>query len=589
MKKYLPPLLALTLVISACAPTETPTSPTTPGGTGVDVTGNITPLPKGPKELDGIRVPNAAGGFSAPNVPLAERSLETAPAADAMSGGDAGSAAGFPAGAPTNATTDMADDALVPTEPTAQPTAAPTPAATSAPDSAEPDPVETTAPEVSTAQNFFYFSYDDSASTAGVEQTKFALTRSNPVLPNPAWVRPWEFLNYETFNSNNLQNTGTFQVAMGLWQHQVNNQNAYDLGVQVKTPTVTKAERQNVVLTLLLDVSGSMNMASVSLDESQDVPSLMEVAKAGLRALPQQLKAGDVVNLVTFSNTANARLTNWEYTGDDSEWQQQVNALRTEGGTNLNAGLEKAYELAQSAYSTTKTNRVMMLTDAFANAGTVNAEIIARNTEINDAEGIYFSGLGFGFNFNEAFLNTLTEAGKGSYTSIITPTDAERAFGERFIALTQIAARNVRFRLDYPASLQRTVSAAEQSSQVASEVDPIHFAANSSQYFLERFTADGEAAVSGDIQLTIDYTDPRTGETRQEVLGMNVSELFNKEISSIKDARMVTLLTQLIQGKVTAEEAQAEMDNLLQGHSSTLASEYQQLIKTWMALQPQDP
>lgn len=583
MRKH--PLISTALLLSlslytACSTQDTPSS--VGSNPSIDANGNITPFPKGPKELDGITFPKA----------------ETAPTFDSGLGNhrslpengmsDDHSAGGF---------TDPVADAVSAPAPLPLPMgqsseAVPKPQASPTPES-DPKPLPAESIE---AQNFFYFSYDDSASTAGVEQTKFALERGTPVLPNPSWVRPWEFLNYETFTPQKLSNVGSFQVAMGLWQHRVpsnsnsdiesvsEEQNAYDLGIQVKTPEITKAERQNIVLTLLLDVSGSMNSPSVQLDESQQVPDLLAVAKAGLSQLPAQLKAGDVVNLITFSNTATTRLTSWAYDGDDSAWQKTVADLRTEGGTNLNAGLEKAYALAQQTYNPAKANRVMMLTDALANQGEINADIVARNTRINDAEGIYFSGLGLGFDFNEGFLNTLTEAGKGSYTSLISTTDAKRAFGERFISLTQIAARNVRFRLDYPAALQRTVSAAEQSSQIASEVDPIHFAANSSQFFLERFKADGEGNVTGNITLTITYTDPLTGAESEAVKSLPISELLNQELSSIKDARMITLLTQLIQGKLSPASARAEMDALLSTHSSPLASEYKKHIETWLSL-----
>lgn len=585
------PLMTTALLLSlsfytACSGMDAPTTPTNPS---VDNNGNITPFPKGPKELDGItnlptynaptsmqRSENATapksndsiGGVSAPisEVPLAESDAYT---------DDGGAAAGQPPAPQATATpaNNRSNDAL----------------------NEEPSQQEQPVEPVPDVQNFFYFSYDDSASTAGVEQTKFALGRANPVSPNPSWVRPWEFLNYETFTTQNLKDLGTFQVAMGIWQHtvadtqqdQTGAHSAYDLGIQVKTPEVTKAQRQNLVLTLLLDTSGSMGSASVQLDESGQSPDLLSVAKAGLRALPAQLKAGDVVNLVTFSDAATIRLEAWTYDGDASRWLDAVESLKTESGTNLNRGLETAYVLAKKYYDADKTNRVMMLTDAYANQGQVSAEVIAENTRLNNAEGIYFSGLGFGYDFNEGFLNTLTEAGKGSYTSVISLSDAERAFGERFIALTQIAARDVRFRLDYPASLQRTVSAAEQSSQVASEVDPIHFAANSSQYFLERFKASGEGNVSGDMTLTIAYTDPVSGQSREEQLKVSVAELLNQELSSIKDARMVTLLTQLIQGKVSAQAAREEMQNLLNTHSSALASEYQKYIETWLRLNPE--
>ena len=50
----------------------------------------------------------------------------------------------------------------------------------------------------SSEENFFYFSYDDSASTSGVELVKYYL--KNGQKPDSSWGRSYEFLNYEEFD-----------------------------------------------------------------------------------------------------------------------------------------------------------------------------------------------------------------------------------------------------------------------------------------------------------------------------------------------------------------------------------------------------
>jgi hypothetical protein len=313
--------------------------------------------------------------------------------------------------------------------------------------------------------------------------------------------------------------------------------------------------------------------------------SLLELARRGLQALPEQLKAGDTINLVSFSDQAKVLLQNWTYQGNPAEYLAVVQALKTEGGTNLNAGLSQAYALAREAYRPDAVNRVLMLTDAYANRGQVDAAEVARSTRIEDREGIYFSGLGFGAGFNEAFLNELTEAGQGAYFSVITEADARRSFGERFMALVNVAARDVRFRLDYPAVLKHVGSAAEQRSQNAAEVQPVHFSYNTSQFFLERFqqAAEGDAA-TGNLTLTISYSDPVTLDAREEVIDFALDTLRNENLAGIKDARLVLLLTQLIRGQVSPQQARAEMDALLAAHSSPLAARYKTYIETWLRL-----
>lgn len=378
-----------------------------------------------------------------------------------------------------------------------------------------------------------------------------------------------------------------------MWQHGVPGQSAtaYDLGVHVTGPEITLAERRNLNLTIVLDVSGSMDESSgAAVDQASSVQSKLEIAKLGLSKLPSQLKRGDVINLVSFSDDAKVLINKWTYTGDTSSYLKAVNNLVTDGGTNLNAGLAKGYELARASFDKTRINRVLMMTDAYANQGETNPDVIKSATRINDSEGIYFSGLGFGASFNEAFLNQLTEAGKGTYFSVITKSDANRDFGDRFMSLVNIAAQNVRFRLDYPAQMQRAKSASEQSSQHAEDVQPIHFSYNTSQFFLEQFKTSGESPVSaGSFKLTIDYTDPISNQKVSDVYEQSLDQVRNQDLGNIKDARVITLLTSLIKGETAATQGQLELGELLNTHTSQLANEYKDLIGKWLKLSGNAP
>ncbi len=555
-------------------PSVTPT--TVPGNNG-----NITPSPNGPRPLPlspEIGLPLTVGAPVGPGFNDGKRS-DANSVGGATSGATNQAAGTAPMPAPPQATAGDATVEQPQPQETSQPEPSPQP-------TAEPSPTSSTAPTLAPASKFFYFSYDDSASTAGVEQTKYALKQR--LQPNASWVRPWEFLSYERFAAQSQQPLGSFKVSMGLWQHSQpgqNNVTAYDLGVHVSAPEMTMDNRRNLVLTLVVDVSGSMNNSSeAQVEQGGAAPSLMEVAHTGLKQLASQLKSGDVINVVSFSDEAKVLLSNWAYKGDASEYLRVVDALQPEASTNLEAGINKAYELAQVSYNRDKINRVVMLTDAFANRGSVNSDVIKRAASSNNAEGIYFSGLGFGYNFNEAFLNDLTEAGKGTYFSLITKSDATRAFGERFMSLVNIAARDVRFRLDYPGMLTRGKSASEQSSTNASDVQPIHFSYNTSQYFLEQFKTEGESTLSsGNFKLTINYKDPVTGSDQQQVLDLPLNQILGQDLNNIKDARVITLLTGLIRGEISREAGRQELNELLNNHTSPLATEYKAYIETWLS------
>ncbi len=436
---------------------------------------------------------------------------------------------------------------------------------------------------------YFYFSYDDSASTAAVELTKYSL--ENNLNPYKTWARPWEFLNYENFVHNGQTNIGKFDVSMGVWKHDTygsSSVDTYTLGCHVTGPTLNISGRQNVVLTIVVDVSGSMAGNPSPLTSYNPNLTKLMLAKNGLNLLIQQLKAGDVINLVAFETTTHIHLDGFVYDGTNS--QQLLNAianLQTIGSTDLNQGLSTGYQLANYYFDASKTNRVIMLTDAYANTGVIDTTIISSNVEINNQEGIYFSGLGYGYDFNEGFLNELTEAGRGAYFAVVTEADSEKAFSTNLISLLQVAARDVRFKLEYPGLMTHITSAAEEVSTDPQDVQPTNFSYNTSQYFLEGFAADKTADLTGDyFKLTIFYKDPVTYQETTETYQATITDIIGNDLDNIKDAFTITLLTSLMSGNIDDAQASHHLTNELEGYSSTLYDEYNNLIMKWMNLNP---
>lgn len=486
--------------------------------------------------------------------------------------------------------------------PAATPAATGPPAATSSPSASTPtpdpggitpDPVTPTPeaggtplPEVTPdpdETDFFYFSYDDSASTAAVELVKYQL--NNGTIPDPGLARPWEFLNFEEFNPESTTNIGLFDVSMGLWERDAlkdGYDKAYKLGVYCASPVIQKEERNNIVLTILVDVSGSMSTQCLRVDDQ--VYTRMDLVHYGLNVLPESLKDGDVINIATFETTAEIRHQGLQYPADLNTFYDAVEALIPTGTTNLADGIDKAYQAALDTYDREKTNRVVILTDAYANTGQVDPTIISQNVIINNEEGIYFSGLGISENFNEAFLNELTDAGKGAYFSIVTQTDAQRAFSDRFIALLAIAAKDVQFRMDYPAVLEHDVTAAEETSGDPAEVQPTNFSYNTSQYFFEGFLLETGAEVLPEtkFKLTIMYKDPEDGTQIEEVYEKTITELLGVDMNLIRDAETIFLFTRLFGLQKTWGEISPVFTTFYDGYSSPIYTEYRDLMKKFV-------
>lgn len=447
-------------------------------------------------------------------------------------------------------------------------------------------------PDIDSESTYFYLSYDDSASTAPRDITFAALEYGR--LPSTQYGRPYEFLNAETFEHFAKEDAEPFTVSMGLVQV-VNKEipvaisyegEMYALGININGPTLTQTERKNVVLTLLLDISGSMSSSYAS-ETRLDLKTLLDVAKSGLKAVLQSLKPGDKLNLVTFDTHAEVVMTDWLYNPDDSTYLEAVEALYTRGTTNLNEGIELAYDVARRSYDETKANRVIIMTDAYANTGMVDPEIIAENTVINGMEGILFSGIGIGASFNETFLNELTDIGKSTYSSMVTPEDANRIFTDGFMRFVDHAVENIQFRIDYPQSLDQLKSAAEQISTDINEVTTVNYAYNSSQFFLELFNSIEGTDGDENITLTITF-DGEDGETETRVLEKTVSELLSVDSTEIYAAAMVTTLADLVAGKIECE-AVLSSDLYTMSLSSEVYRQYQKAIEMFCNLQSATP
>ncbi len=421
--------------------------------------------------------------------------------------------------------------------------------------SAPPESISPEEPPIDNEQTAFYFSYDESTSTAARDLSLFAI--DNGLRPAPTLGRAFEFLNAESFTTFDPQPVGPFSASFGMLATSAadlpttlsTEESIYALGVNISGPTQTLEERRNVVLTLLVDVSGSMDSPYASETQS-DLRSLLDVTRFGLSQLPGSLKSGDVINLVTFSTEATVLLESESH--PSALYVDSVISLTTEGSTNINAGLQVAYQVANRTYDPQKANRVLILTDAFVNTGEVNPDVIAQQTLINGLEGIHFSGVGVGSSFNDSVLDILTDTGRGSYSAMITPDDAQRLFRDGFSRFVEPAVRDVRFRLSYPQQLDQFQSAAEQISVNAEDIQPVNFSYNSDQFFLELFTGPEDINADQVITLDIEYTD-NEGQPAQASTNLTLAQLYSKGTTSIRSAAMVATLANVIAQNINCD------------------------------------
>ena len=378
--------------------------------------------------------------------------------------------------------------------------------------------------------NSIYLSNDDSMSLSSAQRIEYAIKHFLPI--PTAHLRPHEFLNYYKFDGNRVKPGNVFSVkaemAPGV------KRDATTLALSVRGRTVSKNERHPAVMTFVLDQSGSMSSANK-----------LSYLKRGLDHVYDRFKEGDVINLVQFNHRVCVALQGFVVGRDKkSLYKKAVDNLDSWGSTNMHDGMTEGYSLSEKYYENSKNNRVIMITDALANTGVVNEQLSSTVTRFYDKRRISFSGVGVGHDFNDGMLNSLTEKGKGAYLFLASESAVDKVFGDKFISLLEVVARDVHFKLTMPDSLKMEIFYGEESSTRKEEVQAIHYFANSSQLFLADL--EGEPATTDKIRLDIEYHTPEGGEKKMETFHWKAGSIWRDKSKTVGKARLILSFTDLI-------------------------------------------
>jgi len=371
-----------------------------------------------------------------------------------------------------------------------------------------------------------YLSNDDTMSLSSAQRVLFAIDN---FLPLPIeHIRPHELLNYFSFDTAPVEDKNDFSVLASIAEHE-KQPGIYGLALAVRGRPVDVRSRRNAQMAIVVDRSGSMA-----------AEGRMEYLKRGLLRMLNQLKSGDIVHLVIFDHEVCTPISNFVVGRDPLMiLESAIRKLEPRGSTDLHSGLRTGYQLADAAYQPAYTNRVVMITDALANTGVTDAEMISMISRYYDSRRIRLSGVGVGREFNDALLDRLTEQGKGAYVFLGSEAEVDAVFGPRFVSLIETTAMDVHFQLHLPPSLRMNVFYGEESSVVKEDVQAIHYFANTSQLFLADLMArGGKLRPQDSIMLTIEYEHPETGAEMVEEYAYTLSDIEH-ESANVRKGRLV--------------------------------------------------
>jgi Ca-activated chloride channel family protein len=176
-------------------------------------------------------------------------------------------------------------------------------------------------------------------------------------------------------------------------------------------------ERPSLTLVATVDVSGSMGW-DYSTDENE-YPTPGALSRRLLHALGERLGPQDRIAIVTYGSTVATPLA--LTAGDDhARIARVIDDLEENGSTNMEAGLERAYQIARDAIADgeTEETRIVLFTDEQPNVGATSASDFEQMVGDGAEDGVGITVLGLGLGLGQELMNAMSHLRGGNAFSL---------------------------------------------------------------------------------------------------------------------------------------------------------------------------
>ena len=183
-------------------------------------------------------------------------------------------------------------------------------------------------------------------------------------------------------------------------------------------------------VTLVLDSSGSMAGGN-----------RIDIAQAAADSIRRSLRDSDRISVVHFSSEVLRDLTVENQRPDSRDVRQSIDRLASNGSTNVQAGLDRGVEIADSMrrQNPSAYNYVILMSDGVANVDATNPFAILESAgDYDSSNPIRLITIGVGIeNYNDELLEKLAQHGNGWYRYLTDAGQARALFSrDNWLALS---------------------------------------------------------------------------------------------------------------------------------------------------------
>lgn len=283
---------------------------------------------------------------------------------------------------------------------------------------------------------------DDPVSTFSidVDTASYGVVRSSitsGALPPKGAVRVEEMINYFPYAYPAPDGMHPFQPTVSVVPTPWNDgTNLVHIAIQGTEPAIE--DRPPLNLVFLIDTSGSMNQ-----------PNKLPLLRQSFALMLSELRAEDEVSIVTYAGSAGQVLEPTP-AGERSTIMAALDRLSAGGSTAGQAGLQQAYQVAESMAAENEVTRVILATDGDFNVGLSNPDALKDFIADKRESGTYLSVLGFGRgNLDDATMQALAQNGNGTAAYIDTLAEARKVLVDQLTGALFPIANDVKIQVEF--------------------------------------------------------------------------------------------------------------------------------------------
>lgn len=167
----------------------------------------------------------------------------------------------------------------------------------------------------------------------------------------------------------------------------------------------------------------------------------MDMVKFTAIEIIRQLKADDILSLVTFSDRAEV-LIPASYRTDKRFVETTIQMIKPGGATEIYQGLLAGFQEVKYNFSKQRINHMILITDGRTYGDEAACLELAEQAA---SYGVGISGMGIGSDWNDLFLDSLASRTGGASTYISKPADIKGVLLDKFQGLGNTYAEDVRY------------------------------------------------------------------------------------------------------------------------------------------------